>query len=206
MNTDKHDPPPTRAERRRRSRETILAAARWQFGENGFERTTIRGVASKAGVDPSLIMQHFGSKEALFTAAVHVDRRNEHVLGSPPNRLPRAALEDVFSQFENAEDRHAAIALMRNCLTYPRATAIMREEVMVPAIAHGTSRIDADQGELRSALFNACLLGLVFSRYVLQVEPLAGASREDVARLFEPALRALTGQSADHHVDEGDGL
>lgn len=61
--------PITRDERRRRSETAILGAARALFAETGFERATIRAVAARAGVDPALVMQYYGSKEGLFAAA-----------------------------------------------------------------------------------------------------------------------------------------
>ena len=57
-----------REERRRRTEAAILHAAQEQFGDVGFERTTIRSVAAAASVDPALVMQHFGSKQGLFAA------------------------------------------------------------------------------------------------------------------------------------------
>lgn len=189
----------TRDDRRRRSEAAILAAARHQFGQCGFARTTIRNVAARAGVDPALVMQHFGSKEALFAAAAHCDVQSTHVLNAPASELAHAALQDVFSQFERPEDRAATVALMRNCLTHPQAAAMMRDEVLSAAMVATVSRIGIDEAELRSALFSACVMGLILARYVIEVEPLAGAASEDVARLFEPALRALMDQPKQHN-------
>src|ERR1700744_1762015 len=50
-------------------RTAILDNARSQSASHGFERTTIRSVASAAGVDPALVMHYFGSKAALFATA-----------------------------------------------------------------------------------------------------------------------------------------
>src|SRR4051794_1553668 len=61
-----------RAERRRRTEQRILEAARKLFADLGFERTTIRAVAKAAEVDPALVMQYFGSKQDLFSEAVRV--------------------------------------------------------------------------------------------------------------------------------------
>src|ERR1700744_2098482 len=55
------------------TRAGILDIARSQFGNYGFERTTIRSVASEAGVDPALVMHYFGSKAELFAAASRFD-------------------------------------------------------------------------------------------------------------------------------------
>src|SRR2546423_9536938 len=48
----------------------ILAAARSHFGEVGYERATIRGIAAAAKVDPKLVLHYFESKEGVFLAAV----------------------------------------------------------------------------------------------------------------------------------------
>ena len=47
----------TRVEQRRRTEERILTAARQLFGEHGYDRTTIRAVATAAGSDPGLVMR-----------------------------------------------------------------------------------------------------------------------------------------------------
>ena len=52
------------------TREKILAAARFQFSEAGYEGATIRDIAGEAGVDPALVLHYFGSKEGVFVAAV----------------------------------------------------------------------------------------------------------------------------------------
>jgi AcrR family transcriptional regulator len=50
------------------ARARIRDAALRQFGENGFERATIRGIAEAAGVSSGLVRHHFGSKQALREA------------------------------------------------------------------------------------------------------------------------------------------
>ena len=59
-------PPSSRAEQRRRTEARILDAATQAFLAAGYERTTIRAVASAAGVDAGLVMHYFGSKQELF--------------------------------------------------------------------------------------------------------------------------------------------
>lgn len=48
--------------------EKILTAAVGEFAERGFTKSTIRGIASAAGVSPGLVIHHFGSKAELRTA------------------------------------------------------------------------------------------------------------------------------------------
>ena len=62
----------------------ILAAARLQFGQNGFEQTTIRSVASAAGVDPAPVMHYFGNKDGLFGAVSRLDLSPPDLSGVAP--------------------------------------------------------------------------------------------------------------------------
>jgi AcrR family transcriptional regulator len=52
------------------TRQAILAAARRQFAERGWDRATIRAIAEDADVDPALVLHYFGSKTVLFSAAM----------------------------------------------------------------------------------------------------------------------------------------
>src|ERR1700761_2871988 len=69
------------------TRTAILDIARSQFGSHGFERTTIRSVASAADVDPALVMHYFGSKAALFAAAAEFDSTSPPPPGVAPHRV-----------------------------------------------------------------------------------------------------------------------
>ncbi|WP_406276638.1 TetR/AcrR family transcriptional regulator [Nocardia sp. NBC_00881] len=60
----------TSTDRKRRSpgevKQLIANAASAEFVENGFERTTIRSVARRAGATESMVFRHFESKAELF--------------------------------------------------------------------------------------------------------------------------------------------
>ena len=63
----------SRAAKRAATAQRILDAARAEFGERGLEAATIRRIAQRANVDPSLVMQHYGSKAALFAVAIQLE-------------------------------------------------------------------------------------------------------------------------------------
>jgi AcrR family transcriptional regulator len=52
------------------NREQLLVAAKQCLFEKGYERTTVRDLASTAGVSMAAIGYHFGSKEALLNQAL----------------------------------------------------------------------------------------------------------------------------------------
>src|SRR5258708_28931514 len=74
------------------TRAAILDTARSQFGSHGFERTTIRSVASAAGVDPALVMHYFGNKAGLFAAASRFDIAFPDLSGVAPDRIADVVL------------------------------------------------------------------------------------------------------------------
>jgi AcrR family transcriptional regulator len=60
----------TRPERKARTREEILAAARWVFSERGFHGTTLDDVAEAAGYTKGAVYSNFESKDDLFLAII----------------------------------------------------------------------------------------------------------------------------------------
>src|SRR5690349_19340650 len=50
--------------------DELVEAAQWLFIENGFEATTMTGVAKEAGVASNVLYWYFDSKDHLFVAAM----------------------------------------------------------------------------------------------------------------------------------------
>lgn len=180
-----------REERRRRTEATILEAARELFAETGFERTTIRAVAARAGIDPALVMQYYGNKEGLFGAAArwHVDHKR--LSEAAVDQIPLTALDDLFSGFDDPERRDGAIALLRNCLTHESALGVMRDDVMCEPQAMIAKTIGGDDAELRAGLLGATMIGITIAKYLLEIPAVKAASREEIERVMVPVLTAL---------------
>jgi len=90
--------------RRRRSRpplstrDAIKQAADDLFGRNGFAGTSLREIARVAGVDPALVIRHFGSKEALFIETVPTHGPFDAVLCGPLEDFGERIVEYVLSE------------------------------------------------------------------------------------------------------------
>lgn len=54
------------------AQERIRVAARAEFAARGYDKTSVRGIAKAAGVDPALVHHYFGSKDELFAAAIEL--------------------------------------------------------------------------------------------------------------------------------------
>lgn len=180
-----------REERRKRTEAAIVEAARELFAEVGFEKTTIRAVAGKAGIDPALVMQYYGNKEGLFAAAARWQVDHKRIGAASLAEIPLTAIGDVFEGFEDPATRDASIALMRNCLTHDSALGIVRDEVMCETQAMIAKTIGGDDAELRAGLLASTMMGLVMGRYLLQLPALVNASKEDLERILVPALKEI---------------
>jgi AcrR family transcriptional regulator len=168
--------PTTRAAKRAATAQRILEAARAEFGERGLEAATIRRIAHRANVDPSLVMQHYGSKAALFAVAIRLD-------DAAPSEI-EAHLHDVL------DVRLAALppetkALVRSMLTAPEAAASM-SAFLNERVANLSHAMGGDDADLRAALIVSSILGLTIARHFLKLDAFADASDTDIARVARP--------------------
>jgi len=78
-------------------------------------------------------------------------------------------------------------------LTGRLAAEFVRHEL----VARLAALMPAPAAELRGSLVASALIGLALMRYVIRVEPLASAPREDVVAAVAPTIqRYLTGEIA----------
>jgi AcrR family transcriptional regulator len=157
----------------------------------GYDKTTIRGVAGRAGVDPALVMQYYGSKDGLFAAAARAIADRKQVDAVPREQLAAQSLTDLFQGFEDEEARCAHLAVMRSCLTNESARAVMRDEIMADKQRKVAATIGGPDAELRAGLLAATMIGTTIARHLLEIPAVAQASQEDIERVLEPVLKAL---------------
>jgi AcrR family transcriptional regulator len=178
-------PPSSRAEQRRRTEARILDAAAQAFLAAGYERTTIRAVASAAGVDAGLVIHYFGSKQELFRRVIDAAPVPE-VSGAPEQIL--ATLADRL-----ANEPTASLTVWRSMLTNPEAAsaasvATARYEAQI------AQAIPAGDASLRAAIISAIFLGVMLSRHLIKSDELATADPAQVISLLRPCMISLAAQ------------
>jgi AcrR family transcriptional regulator len=182
-------PPNSRAEQRRRTEARILDAATQIFFAAGYERTTIRAVASAAGVDAGLVMHYFGSKQELF----------RQVIDAAPVRgitgAPGQAAEQILAALADrlANEPAASLTLLRSMLTNPEA-ASAASDGMARYEAQMAQAIPADDASLRAAIINAIIVGVMVSRHLIKTDELATADPAEVIGLLRPCMISLAAE------------
>ncbi len=180
------------------TRDAILAAARRQFGELGFDRTSMRQVALEAEVDPALVSHFFGSKQGLFLAVVELPFAPEQIvpqlLAGDPERAGARLATFALSVLDSDQGRSRVLGLLRAATSEPEAARLIRdllsEELLTPVAA----RIGAGDPRFRANLVMSQMVGLALARYVVGVEPLASKPTAEVVDAIAPTLqRYLTG-------------
>jgi AcrR family transcriptional regulator len=180
---------PTRAQQRRRTEESILAAARQMFAELGYDRTTIRAVAKAAGVDAGLVMHYFGTKDELFSRAAELPA------DEPPTGTAEQVAEAMLTSLAKRLDSEpvASLALLRSMLT--NADAANRYRAAGESqLSRISAAIPAADAELRAGLLGAIVHGVIIERYLLRLGRLADASPDQIIDLLRPCFRALAAQ------------
>jgi AcrR family transcriptional regulator len=191
-------PAPAQRSRGRRpggpdTRGQILAAARKSFADKGFAATTIRAVAGEAGVDPALVHHYFGSKDDLFLVALEI----------PVD--PRALVPEVFASglagagerllrlflkvWDDPRTRLPLVALVRASLGQDAPESLLQQGILRMVLEPLRTVLPADEADRRMQLVVSQMSGLVVTRYLLALDPLASMPADDVVAWVAPTLQ-----------------
>ena len=94
-------------------REKILEAARAQFGERGYDGTSIAEIGQRAGISKSVLYHYFGSKAGLYQALLEHDGREliEVVAAAvPPPGVDTPRLRPVGLAVDERDEQAAEVA------------------------------------------------------------------------------------------------
>ncbi|NJC69834.1 TetR/AcrR family transcriptional regulator [Planosporangium thailandense] len=181
------------------TREAILAAARQAFAERGYDKASIRQIATTAGVDPALVHHYFGAKDKLFLTAMEapidpgkaIDQVVSGGLAGIGERLVR-----MFLTVWDSPAGTSAAALVRSAVSHDWSARMLREFITTQILRRVIAKLDLDPTEapLRASLVASQLMGLIMARYIIKLEPLATAPRETLVATVGPTIqRYLSG-------------
>jgi AcrR family transcriptional regulator len=173
--------------------EAIRMAARQKFSEVGFDRATIRSIAAEAGVDPALVIHHFGSKQRLFIEAVQLPFPPEQLIAQlasgPRSQVGERVLRFVLSVLADDDARARWLGLIRSAVTEPEATRVFREILTSRIFRPLAEQLGMDKAPLRASLAGSQIIGLVLARHIVLVEPIATLDDERLVEALAPTLQ-----------------
>ena len=181
---------PSRADGEDR-RTAILTVARRQFAAKGYRATSLRAIATEAGVDVSLIGHYFGGKSPLLVATMQLPIDPVEKISSVLAGGRDGLAERLLTTFLDAWDPHRDVfsSLIRTTLGSEGEQAPLLDVAREVLVAGVAGVLDGQDRELRAELVASQLIGMATMRYVARLEPIADATAESVVRLLAPAMQ-----------------
>jgi AcrR family transcriptional regulator len=179
------------------TRRVLLDAARQEIMEHGYHGTSLRGVARRCGVDPSLVRHYFGSKEELLLEAVQVrvdpGQLAAEVLRGAPSGVGRRIVRFMLGFWEDPTSSKSLVRMVAT-MHSPKIAELTRDTFVEPFFGTIASEVSPDRAQLRSALAASQMMMLGFTRYVLREPTIVQIEHQDLIRIVGRSVQNyLTG-------------
>jgi len=175
------------------TRGEILEAARQEFAAQGYDRTSMRAVARAAGVDPALVHHYFAGKEELLLAAMEVpfDPRTllASVLEGPREQIGERLVRTVLAEWDDPERQPRLLAVIRTAIASEASSHLLRDGFLRLILDQIASIPEIDDARRRGNLVASQIVGLLMTRYVVGIEPLASMSPDEVVAAVGPTIQ-----------------
>lgn len=163
------------------------------FAERGYERTTIRAVASAAQVAPALVGRYYPSKAELFFASMPEVEGFEQISDGDPEGLPERVTRFFVTAWEDPAQSEPLHTWMRAAATDPDAAGRFAELVEEHTIRPLAGALGADGDAPEPWLLSALLVGTAYLRYVVPVGTVADVPAEELEQVLAGGVRRLAG-------------
>ncbi|KJS55606.1 hypothetical protein VM98_12315 [Streptomyces rubellomurinus subsp. indigoferus] len=166
----------------------MIRAAMELFAERGFDRTTIREIGERAGVDPALIARYFGGKTQLYLATV----REEQGTATPADLLEEERLRTLVERLSRrgpGPSFQAAVMPGDSTEVQQAARAYLHERLVEPLRERFVTE-QVDRPQLRAELAAAAFAGIVLARSSGAFGELAKTGPEELVPLLHDLLAA----------------
>jgi AcrR family transcriptional regulator len=175
------------------TRETIVAAAAQQFAREGYDSTSMRGIARSAGVDPALVRHYFSDKAGLFAEAIAAPMRPDQLvkraLAGPRDQIGVNLIGYIVETLDAPGTSERVVRMLHTALGQEFAAKMLRQFMIREVLKRIAKELGDDDAELRASFAATQVVGLVVARYGLRVEPLASASPGEVVARVGPVVQ-----------------
>ena len=170
----------------------ILSAAQIAFAEKGYSHANLRDIAGQAGVAPSLVIKHFGTKQNLFAEALAKTLQDAEV--SPEDRSGFG--ERLVGVLLNPQIRVLTPAMIALSLededARQVAASVTKDHIIVPLAAW----LGPPDAEARAA--NLLMLSIGFALFQRHLKAgISPQAREISARWFAKQIQGVINNAPD---------
>jgi len=180
------------------TRELLIQSARRRFAHDGYGATTVRDIATDAGVNVALINRYFTSKEGLFEACLTRAVKDFDDVDTEASTIDQIlrVLVDQVTDTPNSERPLQMLLLLRTSgdagVDRIRRDTLRDFSVrMARASGWQPDQPDFEAGVLRAQLVLSTAFGILLLRASSDLEPLGSASAPDLEVPLRETLNAL---------------
>ena len=182
------------------TRAQILDVARRRFLDGGYRAFTLRAVAAEAGVDLALVSYYFGSKKGLLTAVLDLVPSPAAIAEITTRgdlaTFPERALRTVLGLWDDPETGTPLRALIAGAAHDAAFAAVVKETMEQAVIDQIADRIDGEDARKRAAAFYAQIAGLIGTRYILCLDPIAAMPSDEIVEIYRAPLSLALGMDS----------
>lgn len=180
------------------TRQAIVEAARVDFADQGYDGTSLRGIARRAAVDPALVHHYFGGKAQLFAAVMDIPADPAALISAvvegPRDQVGEALVRTFLAVWDSEDGRQRFQALMRAAVSHEEATRMLREFLTREVFGRVLRALSADGDrpadlELRAGLAASQMVGLAMMRYIVEFPAVVDAGHDELAALVGPTIQ-----------------
>jgi len=170
-----------------RTKAAILMAAKEAFSTQGYAQTGIRDIAARVGINASLVVRYFGSKEALFEAAL-TDALDAGVLLPVRREDFGRHVAQLLSGPRSGIDSAAIMILAIADANARAVSARLIESITHHALAKWIGPPDAGD---RAARVSILCTGFLIYRQHVPVKPIASRLKSSTVDWLAQSLQAI---------------
>jgi AcrR family transcriptional regulator len=179
------------------NRQLVLDAARARFATDGYAGSTIRKIATDAGVDASLVMQFFGSKQELFAAVLSITpaslTRFSDAFDGPHDTVGERVTRAFLAVWDgDPQDSEPLLAMLRAAISNEQATTQVSDFIqsrITDALAPQLR--DDEDATIHAGLVASMLVGVIVGRRMVRVGTMVDADHETLVGLIAPAIQTI---------------
>lgn len=183
------------------SRDVVLKAAKHRFAVEGYDKATLRAIATDAHVDPSMVLYLFGSKAELFRESLRLIIDPDVLVAAMADGdddIGTRMVRTYLGIWEHPDTAASMVAMLQSATSNSDAHDAFRS-FMQNYVLTAVSGVlgGGEQARVRALLAATSLVGTAILRYVMRVAPLADLPVDDVVRLVAPTVTRYLTADAD---------
>jgi AcrR family transcriptional regulator len=184
------------------TRQWLIEIAQREISERGFTGVSMRSIAARANVDPSLVRHYFGAKQNLLLQAMNISLDAEELvaeaLRGTPTGVGRRTVRMVLTLCDEKRTTARTLVGFSAPLSSPETADLGDTAYLGSVFARIAAQVSPDRRELRASMVTAQVLALVVGRYLVHDPVMAGSSQQDLVRIVGRSVQEfLTGPLPD---------